>query len=140
MKITDAIRGEHAAMRPFLRQVREDTKPGANMPAAKVQVSAQALKTMIHAHATVEEPYLLKPLKNYEPARHALDEHEELEDLLDVAVKTGSQKSLHKAVKLALGHFDEEERDVFPLAEKALGLNKLAQLGAEWARARGIRM
>jgi hypothetical protein len=109
------------------------------MSSDEVKCHARAVKTVIHAHATVEEPFLLKPLRNYVEARHALDEHEELDQLIDMAVMAGSQKSLHRAVKLALGHFDEEEEDVFPLAEKVLGANKLCQLGLEWARARGIR-
>lgn len=140
MRITDAIRGEHAAMRPLLRRIRENTKPGMRVEPEAVRCDARALKTIIHAHATIEEPLLFKPLMNFEPVRHAVEEHKEIDRLLELAIKSGDQKVLHRLAKLTLGHFAEEEEDIFPIAEKKLTQAQLARLGAEWAQARGIRM
>lgn len=168
MRITDAIRGEHASMRPLLRQFREETDASAKADPVLVKAKASALKTIIKAHATIEEPYLFRPMLDHprvkqavqaakaakatdapgqaierkidKVVRHALKEHKEIDTLLDKAIETGDQRALNKATRLALGHFAEEERDVFPLAEKILGANRLAQLGAEWAAARGIRL
>lgn len=140
MRITDALRGEHAAMRPMVRLVREQTRPGAKVDQSFVKSTARGIKTTIHAHATVEEPFLLAPLKSFPAAKHALEEHKEIDALLDKAIKTGDQATLHKATRLIIGHFAEEERDVFPLAEKKLCAAKLAQLGTDWALARGIKL
>lgn len=140
MRITDAIRGEHAAMRPLLRHIREMTKPGVTMDAPIVKANATALKQIIRAHATIEDALLFEKLKKFPVVRHALREHTEIEELLDQAAADGDQKVLNHAVRLALGHFAEEERDVFPLLEKELPKNKLAQLGVEWAQLRGIKL
>lgn len=156
MRITDAIRGEHASMRPLLRQFREETDASVKVDPVLVKAKASALRTIIKAHATIEEPYLFQPMldrlklpngvtkdlkaKIEKVVKHAFKEHKELDALLDQAVETGDKRALNKATRLAMGHFAEEERDVFPLAEQALGTNMLAQLGAEWAAARGIRL
>jgi hypothetical protein len=140
MKITEALLSEHAAMYPHLRFVREQTRPNCKMDKAMVRCHASAIKTTVKAHATVEEPYLLLQIKDLVAAKHALKEHVELDRLLECAIKTGDQAALHKAVRLAIGHFKEEERDVFPAAEKLLGPTKLMQLGVEWALARGIKL
>lgn len=140
MKITDALRGEHASMRPFLRAVREQTNAGVSMDKPVVKCNAAALKTMIRAHASVEEPYLLEQMRGNAAAEHALQEHKEIDQLLDKAASSGSQSVLNKAVRLILGHFAEEERDVFPVAEKKMSPARLSQLGTEWAQARAIRI
>jgi hemerythrin-like domain-containing protein len=137
MRITDAIRGEHAAMRPLLRQLRELTEPGSTMRPEFVKEHAKTLWTIIRAHTTVEEPLFLL-LRGHGSAKHALDEHKQIELLLKLAMRTGDQRVFNKGIRLTLGHFDEEERDVFPLAERVLGQAKLAQLGVEWLQARGL--
>lgn len=154
MRITDALRGEHASMRPLLRQFREETEAGVKTDPVLVKAKASALRTIVKAHATIEEPYLFEPMmaavkavkdeatakKIAKDVKHALKEHKEIHDLLDKAVETGDQRALNKAARLALGHFAEEERDVFPQAEALLGPNRIAELGAEWAAERGIRL
>lgn len=140
MRITDAIRGEHAAMRPLLRHIRESTKPGVAMDAAIVTANATALKQIIRAHSSIEDALLFEKWKKFPVVRHALREHKEIEELLDQAIADGDQKVLNHAVRLALGHFAEEERDVFPLLEKELPKAQLAQLGMEWAQLRGIKL
>lgn len=140
MRITDAIRGEHAAMRPLIRHFRESTKPGVTMEPALVKSNATAMKTIIRAHASVEDALLFEKWKKFPVVRHALNEHKEIEGLLDQAIKEGDQKVLNHAMRLTLGHFAEEERDVFPLLEKELTKNQLAQLGMEWAQLRQIKL
>jgi len=125
-------------MRPSLRQLREKTASGEKMPKPLVKAHAEVLWTSIRAHTTVEEPLLLL-LKSQKSAQHALDEHEEIELLLKLAVQGGDQRVLHRAVRLILGHFFEEEQDVFPLAEKVLSPKKQADLAIEWLKSRGIR-
>ena len=140
MRITDAIRGEHAAMRPLLRHFREATKPGAVMVPEFVKANATTLKKIIQAHASIEDALLFERWKKFPVVRHALREHREIEELLDQAITEGDQKVLNHAIRLALGHFAEEERDVFPLLEKELSKYQLAQLGLDWAQLRGIKL
>jgi len=140
MRITDALRGEHAAMRPLIRSIREQTRPGTKVGKDLVTCYANGIKTTIIAHTTVEEPFLFFQLKNEPAVKHALMEHKQIDDLLTKAIETGDQATLHKATRLIIGHFAEEEQDVFPLAEKKLCAVKLSQLGAGWAEARGIKL
>lgn len=140
MKITEAIAGEHAAMRPMLRHLRETTAPGRKVDPAMIRASANMLNISLKAHAAVEEPLLLKPLKDNKAAKHAIGEHKEITDKLNDAIRTGNQATLNYAVRLVLGHFDEEERDVFPAAEKLLGNAKLSELGAKYLLIRGVRL
>jgi hemerythrin superfamily protein len=140
MRITDAFRGEHACMRPFLRFVRESTKPGVCMEPALVKSNATALKKIVQAHASIEDSLVFERWKKVPAIRHALNEHKEIEDLLDQAAEEGDQKVLNHAVRLILGHFAEEERDVFPALEKKLPPAVLAQLGVEWAQLRAIKL
>ena len=142
MKITEAIAGEHAAMRPMLRHLREATAPGRRVDPAMIRASAHMLNISLKAHAGVEEPLLLKPLKDKgdKAAKHAIAEHKEITDKLNDAIRTGNQATLNYAVRLVLGHFDEEERDVFPAAEKLLGNTRLSELGAKYLVVRGVKL
>jgi len=140
MRITDAFRGEHAAMRPLLRFIRESTKPEACMEPAVVKANAANLKKIIQAHSSIEDSLVYTKCKKIPAVRHALNEHKEIEGLLDQAADEGDQKVLNHAARLILGHFAEEERDVFPALEKTVPQAKLAQLGLEWAQLRAIKL
>lgn len=140
MRITDAIRGEHAAMRPLLRHFRESTKPGTTMAPELVKANATSIKKIVQAHASIEDALLFEKWKKFPVVRHALREHKEIDELLDQAIAEGDQKVFNHAIRLTLGHFAEEERDVFPLLERELSKNQLAQLGMDWAQLRGIKL
>ena len=127
-------------MRPLLRHFREATKPGAVMGQDMVRSNATAIKKIIQAHASIEDALLFERWKKFPVVRHALREHREIEELLDQAIAEGDQKVLNHAIRLTLGHFAEEEKDVFPLLEKELTKNQLAQLGMDWAQLRGIKL
>jgi len=138
MRITDAIRGEHAAMRPLLRHVRESTRGGA--PPAMAMANARAIKTIIRAHTTVEMPCLLGPLRNQKPVKEVVAKHRDAEVLLDNSILTGSARNLHKAVLTILDYFDREEREIFPLACKVLTPSQQMSLGTKWASMRGLKL
>lgn len=140
MRITDALRGEHAAMRPLLRHFRESTKPGTKMDPSMVKANATTLKQIIHAHASIEDALLFQKWKKFPVVRHALREHTEIEELLDQAAQEGDQKVLNHAVRLTLGHFAEEEKDAFPLLEKELTRAQLAQISLEYIQLRAIKL
>lgn len=87
------------------------------------------LKRELSAHAAAEERYFYVPLMEVdltqEHARHSVAEHKELDDFVEQLEgydMSGSQW-LQTARDLAdrlLHHLDEEEKEVFPLAGKAL--------------------
>ncbi len=141
MRITDAFRGEHAAMRPLLRHIRETTKPGTKVGPSVVKALASAYKKSIFAHASVEDQLLFEKYKKASPfVRHALREHKEIDELFDQAAEDGDQKVLNHAVRLTLGHFAEEERDVFPFLEKTVSKEELASLGLQYMELRGVKI
>lgn len=98
MRITDLLRGEHAAMRALLRQIRAQTASSEGMSCLVVKTNARALWTLIRAHTAVEEP-LLNLLANsnqgkiVKDAQHALDEHEEIGMLSSLPVRAASRRS-----------------------------------------------
>jgi len=131
-------------MRPLLRQLREKTAASSErIPPEIIKANADMVWTLIRAHTTVEEPLLKVLVAQKNPAQkasqHALDEHQEIELLLKMAIQSGDRRVLHRATDLILGHIFEEERDVFPLAEKVLTPSKQAALGLEWLKSRGIK-
>jgi hemerythrin-like domain-containing protein len=140
MRVTDALRGEHAAMQPQLRYVREMTKPGRSMEPTVVKALSAALKQTIYAHSSLEDSLLYQRWKKIPVVRHALREHSEIHELLDQAAAEGDPAVLNHAVRLTLGHFAEEERDAFPVLEKQLSADELAALGLEWMRLRGFKV
>lgn len=153
MKITDALRGEHAAMRPFLRFVRHATRPGVRSSKVNIKSYAAALQVSLKAHTTVEESHLLDrlmtPIRKGEHKKmmflraivgESAKEHRKIEDLLGKARRTGDQASIYEAVRQTLANFDKQDREIFPVAEKVLGRRRLAMLGREWAMARAVRL
>jgi hemerythrin superfamily protein len=120
--------------------LREATKPGCVMPQPLVKANACALRTMVSAHASMEDALLFEKLKRIPVVRHALNEHKEIEGLLDQAVAEGDQKVLNHAARLILGHFAEEEKDVLPLLEQKIPPAKLAQLGLDYIQLRAIKV
>ena len=58
-----------------------------------------------------------------------------VEDLTDLA--EAQQRLLH-VVEIARQHFAKEEQILFNLAPESLGDEMLGDLGAEWAKRRGV--
>lgn len=99
------------------------------------------LRTELVAHAAAEERYFYVPLMEHdltqESARHSVAEHKELDDFIDELEGTdmSSPQWLPIAKKLAdrlLHHLDEEEREVFPVAGKALSDAEKTDLAVEY--------
>lgn len=80
---------------------------------------ARVLAGAIEAHAAGEEPVLYEHLNDprcAEGAHHALAEHVEIRALFAKAT-SGDRKALVNVCRLLRGHFEEEERDVFPYVD-----------------------
>lgn len=99
------------------------------------------LKNELEDHAKAEERHFYSPLMSHEltieMARHSVAEHKELDDIIEDLDKTEFDSSawLKKAKHLEhrlIHHLKEEEREVFPLAGKALNELDKARLASKY--------
>ena len=101
----------------------------------------ERLKRELTAHAAAEERYFYVPLMEVdltqEHARHSVAEHKDLDDFVEQLEgydMSGSQW-LQTAKELAdrlLHHLEEEEKEVFPVAGKALTDDQKSSLADEY--------
>ncbi len=101
----------------------------------------ERLSAQLEAHAAAEERYFYVPLMQHdltqEAARHSVAEHKELDDYLEQLQDydmSGSQwiQTARVLAERLVHHLDEEEREVFPVAGKALADDEKLALAAEY--------
>ncbi len=135
--IFDALRSDHETQRTLadLLVKTEGDSTGRNELYTK-------LKRELEAHAAAEERYFYVPLMErdltQEQARHSVAEHKELDDYIEQldGYDMSSSQWLITARELAHRlehHLDEEEKEVFPLAGKALDDAEKTQLAADYS-------
>lgn len=99
------------------------------------------LRTSMTDHAAAEERFFYAPLMEadltQDQARHSVAEHQELDDYLDEleALDRSSPQWLKTAKDMSerlLHHLAEEEKEVFPVAGKALDAEQKNLLAAEY--------
>ena len=124
MDIFEALRVDHDRQRDLIGQVLEtvgDSPERAEM--------FDELASALEAHAAAEERYFYTVLMEHdltqEKARHSVHEHAQLDDLVEKlqAYDRTAPAWLETARELEhklTHHLDEEEREVFQLAGKAL--------------------
>lgn len=124
MTIFEALRDDHDTQRTLVDLLvkTEGDSDGRNELFDK-------LKLELTAHAAAEERYFYVPLMEVdltqEAARHSVAEHKELDDFVEQleGYEMSSSQWLQTAKELAdrlLHHLEEEEKEVFPVAGKAL--------------------
>ncbi len=136
MTIFEAIRDDHDTQRTLIDLLvqTEGDSDGRNELFAR-------LKRELTAHAGAEERYFYVPLMEVDltqdAARHSVAEHKELDDFVEQLEEydmSGSQW-LQTAKELAerlLHHLAEEEKEVFPVAGKALTDEQKESLADEY--------
>ncbi len=97
-------------------------------------------------HAAVEEQVLYPAVRNKVPggeeiADHGIDEHQEVKELLatlDGGDVQGSERApvLARLMQEVRSHVEEEEGDVLPKLQAAVGPDELRQLGEAMAQAK----
>lgn len=143
MKITDALRGEHAI---FYSLFDLSLGPSAAASGESLGALAKSLYGAILAHATIEDELLFQALDPYLPGAGPLacmrDEHHEIERAFAAAANggPGAVVSLGRATALAREHFLKEEEVLFPMADEMIEPRRLHAIGAEWAIRRGVRI
>ncbi len=141
ISVTDALLGEHAVIYPqltHLEQAAFDSPPDARRQAA-------LLAAGLASHAQIEDDLLFTALEevlggSVGPLAVMRMEHEEVEGTLAALAEVedvGAAKTLAaRLAAVARSHFAKEEQVLFPMAEQALGAERLLVLGDEWQRRR----
>jgi hemerythrin-like domain-containing protein len=142
MKITEILQAEHAVFHNIFDHL-EKVVPNLKT-IGEIKTLASLLKSLLEAHGKVEDELVSLPLEHYLEHIGQLEnfrnEHIEIDrNLRDIK----SAKSLREARKLLLNaviysrqHFDNEERNFFPLAEKFLKQTTLETLGQAYLEKR----
>lgn len=138
MKITDALFAEHLVFHSLFDHI-EAVAPKLKT-LGEIKVLAGLMETLLKSHSDTEDDLFIGPLEHcFEQLgqRETFhQEHAEIDENLRLVQKARQVKTARKmllsAVSYSRKHFDKEERIVFPMAEKALNLKTLSQLGQAW--------
>ena len=138
MKITEALLAEHLVFHNLFDQL--EARVPRLKTLAEVKTLAELLEALMRSHSDVEDALFIGPLEHcFEQLgqRDAfIEEHHEMDRNLEhvqAAGRVGQARNLLlAAVAFSRKHFDKEERLVFPMAERVLNANTLAELGQSW--------
>jgi hemerythrin-like domain-containing protein len=142
MKITEALLAEHLVFHNMFDHI-EATVPKLKT-LAEVKSLAALMESVLKAHSDTEDELFIGPLEHcFEQIgqRDAfLEEHQEIDDSLRTLRQAKQLKQARQlllaAVAYSRGHFDKEERIVFPMAERVLNGKTLKALGQAWMEQR----
>ncbi len=143
MKITNAFLGEHAVFYAQFEYLEQ------NVPEATgdlVKSWGAMLAFALASHAGLEEELLFTTLEpqigSMGPLAVMRMEHDEIERSLEklstLQDADQSRELLLHTISVARNHFAKEERILFPIADQRLSVEKLVDLGSEWAARRTI--
>ena len=136
MTIFEALREDHETQRTLI-DILVETKgdsDGRNELFDKLQAE-------LEAHAGAEERFFYVPLMEVDltqdNARHSVAEHKELDDYVEKLReydKSSSQwlQTARELRERLLHHLDEEEKEVFPVAGKALTDEQKSSLAGDY--------
>lgn len=136
MNIFERLRADHDTQRQLIGELVETQ--GASPERVLL---FQMLRAELSAHAGAEERHFYVPLMKadltQEKARHSVAEHKELDDLVERLDRYDPSGSAWLPAAQALRrklehHLEEEEREVFPLAGKALSEVQKSSLAADY--------
>jgi len=136
MTIFEAIRADHDTQRTLVDLLvkTEGDSDGRNE-------LFDRLKRELSSHAAAEERYFYVPLMEVDltqqHARHSVAEHKELDDFIEQLENydmSGSQwlQTARDLSDRLLHHLEEEEREIFPVAGKALTDDQKNSLADEY--------
>jgi len=142
MKITEAIALEHATLSRVFDQV-ERVLPRLRS-SAEVGAMASLLEGLLRTHGKLEVELafaVVDPALHQHKRRLATlhQEHHELDERLgrvhQAATCGQARQLLRGALRASREHFRDEERHLFPVVERALGLGVLTALGEAFKKA-----
>jgi hemerythrin-like domain-containing protein len=144
MKLTDALRGEHAVLYELFAYLNETIGKSDDMRDVRGAVSV--LDRLLVSHARIEEDLLFPRLEPHlgemGPLAVMRAEHGRIEGLLAAARQENDVAALKALIgellHLAYGHFRKEETVLFDMAERFLGGAALTEMGEQWAASRNV--
>jgi hemerythrin superfamily protein len=107
------------------------------------------LYEQLTAHAKAEEAKLYPELKRHDQTRElaeeALEEHKEVEELLEELANTSTsdpewKEAADELRTMVSAHVEREENEIFQLAARVLDLQKLEQLEREYSEEEGKQL
>jgi hemerythrin-like domain-containing protein len=134
MNIITKIQSDHQEIRHLINRVDDILDTTGSLRDSQFD----KLKTLILIHHDAELTTLLNELTKHEKSRdkamHLVEEHGEhkkvIEQLSELDAETGDWIDRYKELKHdIIHHIEEEEQDLFDLANKTLDDAKLEQLG-----------
>jgi hypothetical protein len=142
MKITEALLAEHLVFHSMFDRL--ETMAPKLKTLAEVKTVAGLMESLLKAHSDTEDDLFMGPLEHcFEQIgqRESFhEEHVEIDENLKLVQKAKqlkrAQNLLLAAVTYSRGHFEREERIVFPLAERVLKSKTLTALGQTWMEQR----
>ena len=144
MKLTDALRGEHAVLYELFAYLDETIGKSDDMRDLRGAVSV--VERLLVSHARIEEDLLFPRLEPHigqmGPLAVMRAEHSRIDGLLEAARQEDDVAALKSLIgqllQLAYGHFQKEESVLFDMAERFLGGAALTEMGEQWATARNV--
>ncbi len=146
MKLTDALRGEHAVIYQLFDHVRETIAGSDDIQ--DIRNAVAVMERILLSHAQIEErllfPNLEPHLGQMGPLEVMRAEHRGIDELFDAAKQAtdvGALKSvIGELLDLAHDHFAKEEHALFAMAQQFLDETELTALGDEWAASRKVAL
>ena len=146
MKLIDALLGEHGTQYLLIDKIDSIVSSAKSMD--EIQCAIAILSAVIGAHSRLEddllEPALEHHLGKTGPLAGMRAEHEEIKRALQQIEGTkrldeGTDR-VGQLIDLIRDHFQKEETVLFRVAEQVLSEDTQIQLGAAWAKERGINI
>jgi iron-sulfur cluster repair protein YtfE (RIC family) len=139
MKITDGLLGEHALFYALFDSIEQVVESATTLD--QLEALSQTLGRAVLSHAELEDEILFTAITGG-PVAIMRAEHEDI----GRQVRAFSEPTSFERAKTDLrrlltdlrAHFRREEQIVFPVCEAVAGDGKLRELGAAWARKRGL--
>jgi hemerythrin-like domain-containing protein len=144
MKLTDALRGEHAILYEIFKCVSDTLDKNDDIEVIRNSVSI--LERSLMTHAAIEDEFLFPELDphigNMGPLEMMRAEHHSIDAFLTAIRRENDVAALKATIRqlleLAFGHFQKEELALFGLAEQFLSEEELTTLGEKWAAKRQV--
>jgi hemerythrin-like domain-containing protein len=142
MKITEALFAEHLVFHNLFDHI--EARAPLMTTLAEIKAVAALTEAALKAHSDTEDALFLGPLEHcFEQIGQRdgfIEEHREMDGTLRQVQKATrlrqARQLLLQAVAQSRRHFDQEERIVFPMAERLLKSGTLRELCRSWREQR----
>jgi hypothetical protein len=139
MKITQVLLGEHGAMYPLIEFIE---KGAGTADLAGLKLLANVLGSTLLSHADLEDALLRPEISHLLPSSHGPSDHEVIRGGLGKVMaaidENDARTTLVETLALTRKHFLKEESSIFAIACRELPIARQEEIGAEWARRRGV--